>query len=68
MPRNKRTLTSGQWENLGSILGDYLWDREEARSLIDKYLTECGIPTDRTVVLFDEVFQRIEVGFQRKGK
>ncbi len=67
MPRDKYTLTSGQWENLGSILSDYLWDREEARSLIDEYLTECGVPTSRTPVLFDEVFQRVEVGFQRKG-
>lgn len=68
MSRDTRTLTSGQWENLGNILGDYLWDKEEVRYLIDEYLTECGIPVSRTVVLFDEVFRRIEVGFARNTK
>lgn len=69
MPRDKRTLTSGQWEHLGSILGDHLWDQEKTHALIIEYLSEQGITDERRVaVLADETFRRIEVGFARDKK
>jgi hypothetical protein len=68
MPRDKRTLTSGQWENLGSILGDYLWDQERTHNILEEYFHECGIPAKRIEVLADETFKRIEAGFARKEK
>lgn len=68
MARNRQTLTSGQWENLGSLIGDYLWDRESAQSLVRNYLEECGIPEDRMQVVADEVLQRVEAGFARPKK
>jgi len=63
------TLTDGQWEHLGSILGDYLWDQEKTHALICEYLNEQGITNEKKIaVIADEVFRRIEVGFKRPNK
>lgn len=68
MPRDKRTLTAGQWENLGSMLGDYLWDQERTHEILGEYFHECGVPDKRIEVLADETFRRIEAGFARDKK
>lgn len=69
MPRDKRTLTDGQWEHLGSLICDFIWDKEEIRSLIAEYFDEAGIKNEeRITVLFDETLQRVEAGFARNAK
>jgi hypothetical protein len=69
MPRDRQALTAGQWEHLGSIIGDYLWDQDRFHAVLTDYLNEQGITNeDKVAVLADETFRRVEAGFARKEK
>ena len=67
-PRDRSTLTSGQWEHLGSLIGDFLWGQEKFHIFLVEYLLEQGMSNRKIEVLADETFNRLEVGFQRKEK
>jgi len=68
MARDRHTLTDGQWEHLGSIVGDFLWDQDEFHAVLEDFLGEQGISNERMSVFFDDTFRRLEAGFARPKK
>ena len=69
MAKPKKRLTLTQWAQIGTLLGDLLWDQERTHLLLIGYFNKKGITDDEHVAaLCDEVFRRIEQGFRPPKK